>query len=162
MMRYPNNMKTLLDINKNILIDYQDFDNVNENWNIGSYLNTFYDINSAIAFAKLYFPDFIEEKNCVILSLRYDKGIFEQWHKESKGNVSEIEKMCNLYELKDFFHINPIEFNSEEEYQKVIDVLGEVLKKSWDINLKLLYPNNQFKVVIFEEYESKFITFYSL
>lgn len=155
-------MKTLLDVDKNILKDYQDFDKVNENWNIGSYLNIFYDLNAAIAFAKLYFPDFIEDRNCVILSIRYDVNVFEQWYYELKGNTSEVEKMCNLYELKDFFHINSVGYQGDDKYEKALDYLGIALKRAWEVNLDRLYPNRNFKVELFDEYGSKFITFFSI
>jgi hypothetical protein len=155
-------MKTLLDIDKNVLIDYQDFDKVNENWHIGSYLNMNYDLNAAVAFSKLFFPDFIEIEGCIILAIRYDKEVFKQWQKELKGNTSEVEKMCNLYELKDFFHINIKDDQNENYYEKALDYLGMSLKNSWDINLSKLYPDRKFKVEVFEEYDSKFITLFTV
>jgi len=155
-------MKTLLNVDKSILKDYSSFEMVNDKWDIGAYLNTFYDLNAAIAFSKLFYPDFVETRGCVIISMRYDRENFESWYNECQGEISEIEKMCNLYEIKDLFHINPVEFNIEEGYSRAINILGDILKKSWDINLKLLYPDKRFNVDVFEEYDSTYITLYSI
>jgi hypothetical protein len=153
-------MKTLINVDSSVLIDYDEYKSVNKDWNITSYLNTFYDLNTAIAFSKFYFPDFIEVSGCIILACRYNEEIFMNWFKELKGDIVLIEKMCNLYELKDFFHINTSKY-SEEEYDKSLNIFGVILKKSWEINLKSLYPNKTFHVQLFEEENSKFITIYS-
>jgi len=160
-MKYLTKMKKLIELDYRILNDFEAFNKVNTNWNIGSYLNTFFDINAALAFSKLYFPDFVDIQNCVILDFRYNEDLFKQWFTELNGEVSQVEKMCNLYELKDFFHINN-NINDENKKNKVLDVFGTILKRSWEVNLKLLYPERSFKVDLFEEYESKFITLYSL
>lgn len=154
-------MKTLINLDTGILKEYKKYRNVNPDWDVGSYLNTFYDLNTAVALSKLYFPDFVDIQNCVILDMRYDEDVFNQWYKEFKGNISQVEKMCNLYELKDFFHINDT-LGNEIEKKKMIETLGTVLKTSWGISLEKLYPEKSFKVDVFEDYGSSFITLYSI
>lgn len=43
---------------------------------------------------------------------------------DCQGNKTTIEKMMNLYELNDFFHIN----RKEDEEDIQLRALGEVLK----------------------------------
>ena len=155
-MKYLNKMKTNLNLSTNILKDYTDFERANTNWNILSYLNHNYDLNTALAFSKLFFPDFIEEKGCIILSFLYNYENMEEWYEEFNGKISEVEKMCNLYELKDFFHING------ENNDLAFNELGKVLQISWALNLNRLFPEKEFKVDIFEEYNSLFITLYQI
>jgi hypothetical protein len=156
-----NKIKTIIEIDHGILNDYLKFQSVNPNWNIGSYLNTFYDINSAIAFSKLFFPDFVEYRGCIILAFRFNQEICDKWFLELKGEISEIEKMCNLYELEDFFHINSNGYD-KEKFPVILDSFGNILKKSWELNLEKLYSDRTFELQLFTEFESKYITFNSL
>ena len=48
---------TLINIEFELLLEFKKWEMANpNNWTIGSYLNNFYDINTALAFSKLYFP----------------------------------------------------------------------------------------------------------
>jgi hypothetical protein len=154
-------MKTLLNTNKKILTEYIAWENANKgNWNILSYLNQFYDLNAAIAFSKLFFPDFIERDGCIILEIRYDEKIFNDWYKKFNGNCSKIEHQCNLYEVGDFFHINQ-SFSSEEIYDESVRELSKILKKSWEINCQLLFTNKKIIVDVFDQYNRTYITLFS-
>ncbi len=147
--------KTLIQFDYSVLKGYSAFDKVNKDWNILSYLNHRYDANAALAFSKFYFPDFVEVRGCIVLSFLYNQETFDSWFKELKGEVAQVEKMANLYELKDYFHIN-------SDDQVNLDSLGQVLKRCWEINLSLLYPDRSVQVNTFEEYGSKFITLHTI
>ena len=138
--------KNIFKLNISLLSDYDEFLNANpDNWNIVSYLNLKYDTNAALAFSKFFFPDFVEKKGCVILDFLFDKY------------------MCNMYELKDYFHIND---NSDDDtvYWERLFALGRVMQRAWQINLKLLYPDRKFKVVLVDDREMDmyYITFFSI
>ncbi|QKX03576.1 hypothetical protein HN014_01150 [Aquimarina sp. TRL1] len=144
---------SILEIDTNFLTDFKDFEKVNDDWNVEKYLNFSYDINAAIAFSKLYFPTFIEYRGCIVLESRFDEGVFEDWYKEFNGEIKQIEKMCNLYELKDLFHIN-----SPNQSIGKIKELGKSLKISWEQNLKILFPNKDIEVSLIDENDSCYIT----
>lgn len=148
--------KNIINLNTDLLSDYLDFERVNSDWNIGKYLNFNYSLNDALAFSKFFFPTFIFYKGCVVLEDRFDKETFELWFDKFNGEVSKIEKMCNLYELKDFFHIN-----SEDNSIERLKQLGIILQQSWRINLDKLFPQISFEIIVFEEFEELFITIYS-
>jgi len=61
--------------------------------------------------------------------------------------------MCNLYELKDLFHIN----SSDESTNKTKE-LGKILKMSWEQNLKILFPNRSIVVNLIDENDNNYIT----
>lgn len=61
---------------------------------------------------------------------------------DCQGNKTTIEKMMNLYELNDFFHIN----RKEDEEDIQLRALGEVLKQFWSMTFKLNYPNRNILV----------------
>lgn len=155
-------MKTLINIDTSLITDYSLWENANKNnWNIASYLNQFYDVNTALAFSKFFFPDFLEKEGCIILSFRYDENSFKEWYKEFDGNIPSIERYCNIYDVADYFHINASINETDDLYQKVIDELASVIKKSWEINCKILFPDRKMIVEILREYDVTRITLYS-
>lgn len=141
-----------------LLKDYQLFEKANSgSWNILSYLNFKYDIDAALGFSKFFLPDFIVHKNCLVLSFLFNEEIFDAWYSDTEGDRVKIEKMCNLYEVKDFFHINSdIE---HKDFESKIFALSSILKYSWQMVLDDLYPN-RYIVDTFFDY-SHFITIYS-
>lgn len=156
-------MRTLIELDKTVLLNYNLWQMKNEsNWNITSYLNQFYDVNAALAFSKLFFPDFIEKENCVILSFRYDEKIFQQWYEEFDGHVSSVEKYCNLYDVSDYFHINISNYDTDELYERAINELAKALKKSWEANCSLLFPNRSFLANVYEEFGVTKITLHTI
>ncbi len=153
--------KSLLNINLSVLKEYNDFESLNkENWDITSYLNLNYDMNAALAFSKLYFPDFIEKDGCILLAFRYNEQVFKDWFVHFEGNVKLIESICNSYEVMDYFINNRLVNESLEDYNKTLDEFAKALKNSWEINCQLLFPDKRIVVDIYEEYNTTRITLY--
>lgn len=126
-----------------LIREYQEWKTANPNsFNWGSYVNVKADLHTALTFAKFYSPELFEKEGCLILNDRYDEGLFNSWMEECQGNKTTIEKMMNLYELNDFFHI--IRKEDEEDIQ--LRALGEVLKQFWSMTFKLNYPNRNILV----------------
>lgn len=146
-------MKTLLNINKDILTEYNDWKSNDKDkaYDIGSYLSQYYEMNAAIAFSKLYFPDFVEKDGCIILGFRYSEQIFYQWFKKFEGDIKKTEYMCNFYDVQDYFLNNEVEYESEEIYFKAVDEFAKALKTAWEINLKILFPNRKMIVDVWVE-----------
>ncbi len=111
---------------------------------------------NAILFSRLYFPEFVEVNDCIILKERYHKSIFNEWFRALNGDITEVEKMYNLYEVKDLFHINDCNISEEK-----IQTLASLLSTSWEINLSILFSHRKFTVKVFQESDTTFITFYS-
>jgi len=156
-------IKKLISITENLLPEFSELKTLNpETWDISEYLNLKYDINAAIAFSKFFFPDFIVKDGCIILGFRYSDESFKKWYKHYSGNISEIERTCNKYELKDFYNNNRNSNESLDLYNKKIDELGNVLKKSWEINCQLLFPEKKIVVDVFDEYDTTRITLYTI
>jgi hypothetical protein len=153
--------KNILDIDAYLLPEYKSIEDLNPNWDMGEYLNLKYDINAAIALSKLYFPDFIEKDGCIILGFRYDEETFNKWVAHYKGNSSDIERKCNSYEIMEYFSINRKLEESLDSYNKKVDELAKVLKKSWEINCQLLFPDKEMIVEVYDDYDTTRITIYS-
>lgn len=147
-----------LNFDYSLLKDYKLFEQANVgNWNILSHLNFNYDIDAALSFSKFFIPEFINHKGCLILSFLFKEEIFDAWYKDSIGNKIIIEKMCNLYEVKDFFHINSD--ITHPNFESKIFYLSNILKHSWQLVLNDLYPDKYIVDTFFDD--TYFITVYS-
>jgi len=154
--------KKLFDINLNLLKEYNDIKKLNpDNWDIASYLNLKYDMNAAIAFSKLYFPDFIEKDGCIILGFLYDKTTFNEWYERFNGDTTAIESMCNSYDVMDYFGLNRSQDESPDLYNQIIDEFAKILKKSWEANCKLLFPERKMIVEVYDQYNTTRITLFT-
>ena len=147
----------LFKINTDILDEYIEYEKINENWDIFSYLNLKGNIDLAIAFSKLYYPNIIKYNDLYFLESRFSENSYNLWKEELKNDVKSIEKMVNLYEVKDYFHIN----SDNDDYQKN-EELSEILKVCWENNLKQLFADVKFQVELIKEDDTIYITFYQI
>ncbi|MFS0574797.1 hypothetical protein AB1K83_04135 [Sporosarcina sp. 179-K 3D1 HS] len=138
--------------------EFMGFKEVNEGdftwWN---YVNMKSDIHTALGFAKFFYPDIVRVEGCFLLKDKFSQKNFRRWKEDSQNNKVTIEKMMNLYQVKDFFHINV----NEEVTGDQIQALGEVLKQFWSLSFKDRFPNRNIIVSVFEEVDGElFITVY--
>lgn len=138
-------IKSLKNISLDNLPEYKEYKSVNLNWTIGSYLNLKYQLLDAIAFFKLYFPNFIEYRDCIFLEDRFNSEIVDEWFKEFSSDLKKVEYMSNLYEVKDLFDLNKSQNVNESDVKE----LGDLLKISWQLNLDKLFGDNNYEVQFF-------------
>jgi hypothetical protein len=142
-----------------LIKEYQEWRGANpESFSWWSYVNMKSDLQTALAFAKFFSPELIEIEGCLILKDKYDEALFKDWVDECKDDKTCIEKMMNIYELNDFFHIN----RNETEYEdRQFEALGDVLKHFWSMSFKHNYPNRNIIIDVFKEMDERlFITVY--
>ncbi|MFJ7914727.1 MULTISPECIES: hypothetical protein [unclassified Lysinibacillus] len=119
--------------NDEINSEFMEFKDVNQGkFTWWSYVNMKSDIKTALGFAKFFYPDVIEVEGCFLLKDKFSEKYFEMWKKECQKNKVNIEKMMNLYQIRDFFHIN---VDEDENLEEQIQTLGEVLKIFWSLKL---------------------------
>lgn len=139
-----------------IVDEYVEWKKANPNnftwWN---YINIKADINIALAFAKFFSPEIIEHEGCLLLKDKFSIELFNSWKKECNKDKNSIEKMMNLYQLSDFFHIN-INDNIGNEYTQKLLALGNVLKHYWTVNFKYYYPSKSISVEVFKENDEEY------
>lgn len=126
-----------------------------KNFSWWNYINIKADLQTALAFAKFYYPEIIEVDNFFLLKDKYCEDLLEKWKVNCQGDKRIVEKMMNLYEVKDFFHIN---VNEDEDISRQIPILGEILKLFWSMSFKQRFPSRNISVEVYEEWESLFIT----
>lgn len=144
--------------NDDLIAEFQEWKGANPNFTWWSYINLKADLQTALGFAKFFSPELIENDGCLILKDKYEEELFVSWSENCNGDKTAIEKMMNLYELSDFFHINR---NEAEDEEAQINALGEVLKHFWSMAFKQKYSSRNIVVEVFKEFDDQlFITVY--
>jgi hypothetical protein len=127
-----------------------------QNFSWWNYINLKSDLQTALGFAKFFYPEILEIDGCILLKDKFSKELYELWRCECNGEKTCIEKMMNLYQLKDFFHINT---QDDGNLNVKIKALGEVLTLFWSMSFQNRFPDRLIKVKVFEEKDGElFIT----
>lgn len=58
-------------------------------------------IEVALAFTKLFWPDFVEHEGSIFLSEAFNSQIYEQWKIEGGNDVAAIEQVMNRQHIND-------------------------------------------------------------
>lgn len=125
----------------NDLADFQQWKVINdEDFSLIDYLyfNTSFDL--AIAFTKLFWPDFIEYKNGIFFQDSFDVQIYNEWAETLGNEIFEIEKILNHRHMEDFFQ------SLEGVSDNNLLYLGQVIAEMWQARLNQVYPDRHFRV----------------
>jgi hypothetical protein len=143
--------------NEEIVSEYMESKIINKNkFSWWKYVNLKADIQTALGFAKFFYPEIIEIDGYFLLKDKFDECTFNGWKKSCNDNKIQVEKIMNCYEVKDFFHINT-DYN-DENIDKQVEALAEVLKLFWGMSFRNRYLDRNIIVKTFYEYDSLFIT----
>lgn len=118
-------------------------------------------MNAAFAFSKLFFPDFIEKDGCIILSFRYNEETFETWKQHFNNDITAIETACNMYQITDYFSNNDV-YESDEHFYEAVKAFSCALKTAWELNCKVLFPQRNIIVDVYDDREETKITLFAV
>lgn len=142
--------------NDDLIREYYEWKNANpDNFGWWSFVNMKSDLQTALGFARFYYPDVIEVDGCFILKEKYSHKIFQSWKKECSNDKTNIEKMVNLYQVKDFFHINTL---ADEKFSEQILTLANILQHFWSMSFRHRFPNRVINVQVYNEDSNIYIT----
>jgi hypothetical protein len=131
--------QALLDVDK--LADFQRRKKINDgDYTLWDYLFGVANIEIAIIFTKLFWPDFIEHEGGIFLSEAFNCQIYEQWKIELGNDVAAIEQVMNHQ------HVDDLLPSVQKVSAENLLFLGQTLVEMWKSRLKLLYPQRCFKV----------------
>lgn len=99
----------------------------------------------AVAFSKLFDPDFVEVDDLVLLAERCDPDSLATWRETLKNNRQQIEAMVNHVHVYDLFA------DDTDLPDEVYAYLGATIAKFWRFALAERFPQRRFKVVCSDE-----------
>lgn len=94
-----------------------------------------YEIELALAYGKVFWPDLIEVKGYVFVAEHYDADYFEQVLRDV--DISLIESTINTTYLRDLF-------GDKDADESVWEELGELLTRSWKARAEAMFPHMKF------------------
>jgi hypothetical protein len=115
-------------------------------WNNGqgidvdSWLGCKGDFQLAIAFSRLFWPEFVEHDGCV-LRAEFSPSTYQDFFAACKGDRAAVEGVMNHKHLLEFFH-HPAPTATTEQ----LLFLGRVLKKIHAVKLAHDFPDRSFEV----------------
>lgn len=110
--------------------DFHDFLNINAN------------LELAAAFAKLFWPEFIEVQGCILLREKYSPDNFTDWWQHFDGSRTGVEGIINHVHIYDLFLNNK---SGSHEFA-IAAFLGHVLRRCWKYALQESFPDRTFEV----------------
>jgi hypothetical protein len=132
------------DLDTSLLPTYRrERDEIGEHYTLLNFVATHGTVEFAVAFSKLFWPDFVERRGCIILADGFTEEGFEQWWVALDADVMRIEMMMNHTHLGDVF-LNASDLDTIDE--QVIDYLGHLLVDMWTARVGSLFPDRQFVV----------------
>ena len=96
----------------------------------------------AVAFGRLFWPEFIGVEGCVLLESRYSPENFRLWSDHFGGDCTGIESIINHLHLYDLCLNDP---NFAETKLPELEELARTLLKCWECALKEAFPDKRFR-----------------
>jgi hypothetical protein len=128
-----------LDVDK--LADFQRRKKINDgDYTLWDYLFGVGNIETAIVFTKLFWPDFVEYEGGIFLSEAFNNQTYEQYKIQLGDSGVGLEPVINHQYIDDI--LPGIQNISAEN----LSFLGQTLVQMWKARLKSLYPQRRFKV----------------
>lgn len=120
-------------------------------WNNGNgidvhgYLSCIARYDHAVAYATLFWPDFVLHDDCVFFHPP-DPDTYRNWMTQCKGDRAQVEAVMNHHHIVDIF------LNSEiEPTREAVLHLGRLLKDMWQCRLRASFPERRFKVEFYDD-----------
>lgn len=124
-----------------------------DDFSLWDYLSRASRAEVAIAFTKLFWPDFIEHEGGVFLSEAFNVELYQQWKAHLGNDLVAIERVINHQ------HLDDILSGADKVGIKNLFYLGEVLVQMWESRLKSLYPDKDFEVICNQDENTVVVTF---
>ncbi len=143
-----------ISLNTDEMSDFQQWKKVNgDDFSIWDYLSGVASIEMALAFTKLFWPDFVEHDGGIFLAEAFNQEIYEQWKAELGDDIAAIERVMNHQ------HINDLLSGAENVGIDNLFALGQVIKQMWENRLKSCYPAQDFQVSCNQDEYTVVVTF---
>lgn len=146
-----------ISLNLDKLGSYQEWKKANgDDFSLWDYLFGVANVEIALGFAKLFWPDFVEYEGGVFLSESFDIDIYKQWQAKLGNDIGAIERAINHQHLDDLLP------GAEEVGIDNLLYLGQTMAEMWENRLRLLYPERRFHVASIRDEQTVTVSFYQL
>ncbi|MCL1465277.1 hypothetical protein [Argonema galeatum] len=146
-----------ISLDKEQLIEFQQWKEANGyDFSLWDFLFGVANIEIALAFTQLFWPDFVEHQGGIFLTEAFDLEIYQQWKEKLGNDINAIERVMNHQ------HIDDILPGAEKVGIDNLYYLGDTIAQMWSSRLKLVYPDRTFQVNSDRDEHSVIVTFYQI
>jgi hypothetical protein len=143
-----------ISLNTDRMSEFQQWKKANgDDFSIWDYLSGVANVEMALAFTKLFWPDFIEHDEGIFLAEAFNQDIYEQWKAELGNDIAAIEQVMNHQ------HIDDLLPGAESVGIDNLFSLGQVIQQMWKNRLKSCYPAQDFQVFCNKDEYTVVVTF---
>jgi hypothetical protein len=100
-------------------------------------------VATALAFATVLWPRFVEVRGCVLWSEHYQPDNFQEWWDKLGGNRQAIESTINHLHLWDVF-----DTGEDPSAEEALEELAGIVAQAWRAALKDEFPGKRFEVTV--------------
>lgn len=146
-----------ISLNTDQLIDFQQWKKANGgDFSLWDYLFGVANVEVAIVFTKLFWPDFVEHEGGIFLSEAFNIQTYDRWKAQLGNDITSIERVMNHQ------HIDDILPGSDKVGADNLYYLGQAIAQMWESRLKLLYAHRNFQVCCNRDENTVVVTFYQV
>lgn len=117
-----------------------------EGMHVASWLSAFGNYEHAIAYAELFWPQFVEQNGCILRGGLLDDERFQNWMQATNGDKTALEATVNHKHIVDIFVNVP-----QPPTKLQIRHLGCKLKEMWEAKVRQTFPDRKIVVTFPEE-----------
>lgn len=146
-----------ISLNTEQILDFQQWKKANgDEFSLWDYLFGVSNIEIAIAFTKLFWPDIIEREGGIFLSEAFNPEIYEQWKAKFGNDITSIERVMNHQ------HIDDMLPGADKVGVDNLYYLGVAIAQMWQSRLKSVYPERRFEVCCDRDENTVIVMFYQI
>lgn len=113
-----------------------------DGYHIQGFMSAHVTVAEAAALADLYWPNFVEYRDCVFLGFKFDRKSVDEWYVRLQGDVRAIESVVNHVHLWDYFVIT-----LQSEYE-ALPALAESIATMWRAAARTAFPDRELEVAM--------------
>jgi hypothetical protein len=126
-----------------------------EDFSLDDYLASTASIEQAIAFTRLFWPDFLIYQNGIFFSgPGFNTAAFQAWSDQLNGDIPRIEQVMNHAHLHDLLP------GAQEVSRDNLHYLAQTLCQCWKARLEHLFPYHPVQVYYQDEGEENGLVLY--
>jgi hypothetical protein len=110
------------------------------------------ELETAVAFTALFWPDVIERDGVVLLRAFFDPRVYEEWRNKLGDDKSAIERVMNHR------HVGDLLPGADRVGFSNLRYLGQVLAGTWRARLACAFPDRRFEVICDDDPENEEVT----
>jgi hypothetical protein len=113
----------------------------------GDFLSQRVSVAKALAVMRLFWPEFVEVRGCVLLSSQYTASGFQTWWETLDGDRERIERVMNHVHLWDVFGPTLADDASTSTEEAALEELGQLMRRTVTAALLDAFPRRKSEVV---------------